>query len=892
MWRRYLRFLGPDPEADLDDELRFHLQMRADALAARGLSPAQAKEEALRRMGDLRAVRRACLNEHRGAERARRTRERAMNLAEDLRRAARGLRRAPGFTAVALLTLALGIGATTAIFTLLNAVVLRPLPYADAGRLVRVQHPVPGLEPGQRWDLSQAGYLHFRENAKSLQSLGVYFAYDVNLSDEQSAERVTGVLATASLFDALGARPALGRLYAERDDRPGGPEIVVLGHAFWTRRFGADPSVVGKTLRINARPVEVIGVLAKGTDLPGAHADVWRPMRLDPAQPPVNSHFLAAVGRLAPDASPERARAELARLQARFTELFPGAYDQSFMREYQFGVDVVSLRETVVGPVERVMWILLGSVGVVLLIACANVANLFLVRAESRRREVAVRTALGAGRGDLARLGLTESFLLAGTAAALGLLLAHGGLSLLLAMQPAGIPRLDEVRLGWEGVAFAAAVALGAGAVFGLFPLLRAKESMAILRDGGRGMTPSRRQHAVRGALVVGQVALALVLLAAAGLMLRTFQNLRGVHPGVEPRGVLTLGLALPGLRYEDDAAVARFHQELARRLEALPGVEAVGATNQFPLAGGGGCSVVFVEDTPNPPGGEPPCVRVSMPTPGYFEAMGIPVRGSVPTWSDVQRGAAGVVVSRALAERFWPGQDPIGKGIRGNGWARPFYRVVGVAGDVRGAGLDQPPTEEAYFPVVPMEGAPLWGPQRAMGLAVRTSLSSPAELAPAIRRVVAELDREVPVANVRTLEGLVARSMARVSFTLMLLGTAAAMALLLSAVGIYGVVSYIVGQRRAEIGVRMALGARIAQVGRMVVMQSLRLAALGVALGLAGALLATRALASMLYDVAPTDPLTLAAVAALLVALAAAASYLPARRAARVDPAEVLRGE
>jgi putative ABC transport system permease protein len=890
MWRRYLRFLGPDPEADLDDELAFHLQMRTEVLAAKGMPAAAAREEALRRMGDLAAVRRACLAEDRGAARAHSLHEKTMNAAEDLRRAARSLRRAPAFTLVAVVTLALGIGATTAIFTLLDAVVLNPLPYPASDRLVWLDHPVSGPGAEGRWGVSQAGYFHFRDNARSLSGLGAFSTDAANLTGEGTAERVPLVNATPGLLGVLGARPAAGRLFTEADGAPDAAPVALLAHDFWTRRFGADPSVVGRTLRLDSRPVEVIGVLPPGFHPPGQKADLWLPLQFDPAAPPQNAHWLSAVGRLADGQTPERARTELARLVGRFTELFPGAYSPAFMSDYGFSVDAVPLRDHVVGPVRRVLWVLLGAVGVVLLIACANVANLFLVRGEARRRETAIRSALGAGRGALARHALAESLLVAVAAGVLGAALAAGGIRLLVAMEPAGIPRLDEVRAGGAGLAFAAVLSLFAGIVFGLLPVLRAPGGMGVLRDGGRGMTPSRRQHAVRGGLVVAQVALALVLMAAAGLMLRSFVALSRVHPGLDPRGVLTVSVALPYAKYDSYEKVAAFHRELAGRLDALPGVTGVGATNGLPLVGAGGCSLVFVRDRPIAEGEEPPCVGSFLATPGFFAALGIPVRGAAPGWDATERRAGEVVITPALARRFWPGEDPVGKALRPNGREEPYYRVAGVTGELRALGLDQPPTEAVFYPVLPLEGAPLWSPPRDMRLVVRTTLDRPAELTGAVRRAVAELDPEVPIADVMTMEAAVARSMARVSFTLLLLGIAAAMALVLSAVGIYGVVSYVVGQRRAEIGVRMALGARVAQVGRMVVLQSVRLAALGVVVGLLGAVAVTRLLGALLYGVAPTDPVTLAAVSALLVLLAAAASYAPARRAARVDPAEVLR--
>lgn len=879
---------------EVNAELRFHIEERIEELMARGMTRLQAEREERERFGDLESYRQQmrAVDEHIARE------ERRMeffdSLGREVRQAVRALARSRAFSVIALVTLALGIGATTAIFTLLDAVVLRPLPYTDAGRLVNVASSVSGATAAGSWRVSPGGYFYYRQHNHSFEDLGAYRLDEATLTGSEGAQRVPTVGVTASLVHVLRLRPALGRLLTADDDRPEAAPAMVLSHGFWLRRFGGDPHVIGRTISVDAEPTEVVGVLPAGAEIPEFKADLWRAMRLDPAAKPQNEHYLKVIGRLEGGVTVTSATADLASLTSRFPEVMPSAYSPGFMREYHFAVVATPLRDVVVGDIARTLWILFASVALVLLMACANVANLFLVRAEARRREVAIRAALGAGRAHLAWHFLAESVLLLLAAGAVGLALSYAALRTLLVLAPSSIPRLSEVHLGWSAVAFAAGISLVAGMVFGLIPLSRGDAAVATLRESGRGLSASRRQHLVRGALVVGQVALALMLLVAAGLMLQSFRNLRHVRPGFDPDGVLAVTVAVPEARYPSYETVAAFHRAFATRLGALAGVQSVGATTSLPLGNtyGVGCSLVYVEGKPVPPKQEPPCLPVPTVAPGYFQALGIPVHGNAPGWSDVEQHAAGVVVSRAFAERFWPGEDPIGKGVKGGGDAPPYYRVVGVAENVRANGLDQPPTEAVYYPMIPIPGAGMWGPQRQMTFVIKARTARPELLTVAIRRTLAELDPNVPIADVQTMESVVAKSMARTSFTMLLLGVAGGMALVLSAVGIYGVISYLVGQRRSEIGIRMALGARAGQVGGLVVIQSVRLAVIGVVLGLAAALAATRLLRSLLFEVSPTDPVTMGAVAALLIVIAATASYAPARRAAGVDPAEALRAE
>ncbi|HKN69213.1 MAG TPA: ABC transporter permease, partial [Gemmatimonadaceae bacterium] len=666
-----------------------------------------------------------------------------------------------------------------------------------------------------------------------------------------------------------------------------------LGHGFWERRFGGDPAIVGKKIDIEGYPMTVVGVLPPNAQLPDYKVDLWMPVFTYPEMQAISNHTYNAIGRLRPGVSVADAQRELTRLTARFPEVFPSVYPPRMMQHAGFTTRVVSLRDDVVGDlVTKAIWILFGAVAVVLLIAAANVVNLFLVRGESRRLEVTVRGALGASTGDLAWYYLSESLVLATTAALGAVALAWAALRGLVAAAPSTLPRLDEIHLGWPGVLFAAGGALGAGLVLGIIPLLRARVDLSLLREGGRGATGSSRRVAARNVLVVAQMTLALVLLASAGLLIRSLRNLRGVQPGFDPHGVLTLALSLPNGRYNRDfRRTSAFYEQLATRARALPGVTAAGFGGELPLESTELCTSAVV-DVPGPSGEREDCVQMMYVSPGYFEALRIPLRGHAPDWSETDAAGAGAVVSGAFGNRFWPNSDAIGRGVRCCNANGPFYRITGVTGAVRTHGLDRAPGQVIYFPMIPfaehpgVEGMPLY-----MHMVIRSTPGHELALVPAITSLVNELDSQVPITEIHSMEQLVATSLARRSFTMMLLSTAAGLALLLSSVGIYGVISYVVAQRRGEIGIRMALGARASEVRGLVVRQSLALAGAGVALGLAIAVPTTRLLGSLLFGVSPTDPLVLAAATLVLMSIAALASYAPARRASRVDPAEVMRG-
>lgn len=887
----------------LRDEFRFHLEERVEQFMRQGMSRAAAEAEVHRRFGDIDTWHRMTRQIDEETMRQEQRFEFFATLRRELARSARVLLRTPAFSLMAIATLALGTGAATAIYTVLDAVVLRPLPYPQADELVSILHPATVPGSGERkWGLSSGGYFHFRENSRTLRDIGMYRTFGMTVTGDREAELVRVGFVTASMFDVLRARPAVGRLITPEDDRPDSTRRVVLGYEFWQRRFGGDPSVVGRLLTTSNVSYEIIGVTEPGLSLPmpgpfassgalsGEIMDVWRPMKLDPAGPHFNNHPHVGVGRLAPGSTVEDAQRELAVLTRQLTNVVPDAYPESFMSQYNFRSEVAPLRDSVLGPtLPRTMWMLFGAVLLVLLIAAANVAGLFVVRFETRRREASIRTALGADRRHMAVHYLSESMLLCGTAAVAGVWISFAGLRALVSIAPADIPRLATASLGASSIAFAVVCAVLAGLVFGLMPLLAGTGSF---RDDARGTTTSRRRRSVRDMLVVGQLAMALVLLAAAGLMIRSFLHLRDVQPGFDHRDLLAFDVSLPFPEYDTREKALGFHRAMQDRISALPGVSMVGGTSSLPLEGyGTGCTVVWREGRPFAEGEEPPCVSTPMAAPGFFETFRMEVRGRTPTWSDVESRSQAVVVTQALANRLWPGEDAIGKGINSNGSASTtWYRVVGVVPELRAEALDAPPTEAVFYAPTGFTAGARSGAANFLTYVIRTDGIDPRSLIPTIRRLLSEANPRVPFISARTMDDVMARSLARTTFVMMLLGVAGTVALALSAVGTYGVISYLVTQRRPEIGVRIALGASVQGVARLVLTQSLRLAALGIVLGLGAAWGTTRLLARLLYDVNPTDPIVLGAVSAALLLVAAAAAYAPARRAARIDPVEVLR--
>jgi putative ABC transport system permease protein len=812
----------------------------------------------------------------------------------ELRYASRKLLRSPGFTLVAAFTLALGIGATTAIFSVVNAVLLRQLPFHEPERLVGLWHAAPGIGIDQ-FEQSSGTYLIYREETRSFAGIAAYRGGAVNLSAADTPERVGAAEVTASFVPVLGVQPVLGRWIAEEEDAPGRSRVAVIGEGLWRRRFGGDRNVTGRAIQIDGISHEIIGVMPGTFRFPDAETQLWTPMALDPARAAAFEFNMNVIARLGPGVSHEDAQRDLQRVVPRLIERYPSFVTKEMFAGMRISTVVHSLRDDVVGDVARVLWVILGTAGFVLLIACANVANLFVVRSEGRQKEVAVRTALGAGTRDVLRFALAESLLLAALAGLTGLSVAVVGTRLLAQLGPQSLPRIAELSIDARVLVVAGMVTIVAGVLFSLFPVARYRvmSLAAALKESGRGSTSGRERHRTRSALVVAQVALALVLLAGAGLMARSFYELRRVDPGFDPSNVLTVRLALPGATYADDAGRARFYAQLIDRIRAIPGVRHAALITKLPLLpDGNNNTAAFFEDQnlgPNDIPGVYPHVQVSD---GYFEAMGVPlVAGRGFEMPERDRGSDGVLISETLARKVW--KDPlraIGRRMRNTPRA-PWYTVIGVARDVHSSSLDQPADEMVYYPMRPAAADTTTGVRMNMSVVVRTT-GDPMRALAAVRREVATLDAGLPLFNVRTMEDVMRTSTARTSFTLLLLSIASAVALILGAVGIYGVISYLVSLRTREIGVRMAFGARARDVGWLVTRQGLGLAAIGVVIGVGASMVITRALGSLLFGVAPGDPLTLGASAVALLLAACAASALPALRATRLDPVEALRAE
>ncbi len=805
----------------------------------------------------------------------------------DVRFALRGLMRSPGFATVALVTLALGIGANTAVFSLVDGVLLRPLPFEESGELLEVGHQDG---QGDRLGMSQGLYLVYDEHARTLEGIALHQGTAANLVTDREPHRVTGEAVTPGFFEVLRAEPALGRTFSEEEGRPGGEPVVILGHALWRTTFGADPRIVGITLLMDGVARRVVGVMPEGFAWPDPDTRFWLPLVIDPAQAPVGDFSPRALARLAPGSSLNAAQAETATLMSRLPDLRQGT---EFLRDAGLTTRLLTLKESVVGDVRHTLWVLVGTVGFVLLIACANVANLLLVRAEERSRELAIRVALGAGRLRVARTFFLESAVLAAGGSALGLAVARAGVEWGVRVAPTTLPRVSEVGVDGRAVAVTMLLAGGSALVFGLLPVVRyGSTGMADrLRSGGaRGGTGSRDRQRLRSALVVAQMSLALVLMSGAGLMIRSMEALRSVDPGFDGDGVVAVRLTVPAGEIPDARATAELQRQLLDQVAAIPGVEASGLVVGLPLSGGAFFNVE-IEDHPRAAEELPIMSHVRWASAGYFEAMGIRiVEGRSFQPGDDAVGLRGVVVSRAFAERWWPEGSALGRRVRTGFDGDEWYEIVGVTGDVRLQKLEEPAEEAIYFPTLSGRSA---DPRvsRAVDLVVRTT-GDPLSMIPLLRQEIRELHPHIPLSNARTMTQVLENSTARTSFTAAVLAAASGVALVLGMVGIYGVVSYVVSLRTREIGVRMALGAQAGTVRRMVVRQGLTLGVVGAVIGLAGALLLNSFLASLLFGVSATDPATYGAVTSVLVGVTWLACWAPAARAARVPPSRALQAE
>lgn len=810
----------------------------------------------------------------------------------------RRLLRTPAFAALTVLTLAIGLAANTAIFSVVWAVLLRPLPFDDPDRLVVILNHAPALDVGESVPQSPEGYVLIRDRTRTLEAVGLLDDIGVSLTGREEPRRARASRATSSVFDLLGTGALIGRAFGPDDDAPGGPALVLLSHELWSGELGRDPDVIGRSLEIDGTPHEIVGVMPAGFRDLYEDTELWLPFRIDESELPQISFSHQMIGRLAPEVGIAEASREVEGLMLQLPEVFPGGLTEQMMRDARWSASARALHDEIVGDLARTLWVLLGAVAFVLLVACANVANLFVVRGEGRQREVALRVALGAGRGDLARHFLSESVAVGLLSGVVALGLAWLGVEALLALAPVELPRVAAVGLSAPVVGFTLLLAVGSGLAFGLFPLVRAirAELTSSLKEGGRGGSASRSGIRTRNLLVICQVALAAVLLVGSGLLLRSFHELRTVDPGFEARGVLTFELALPEATYPDDEARLRFWTTLSDRLAAIPGAEAVGTVQHLPLSGRENNTPLMVEGQLPEPGGLPDVVRTVGAGPGFFASMGIEVVAGRPIREDDLRdGGRVAVVSRSLAEKLWPDGTAVGRRVSQeftpDGTVESWMTVVGVVEDVRDGGLDSAPSPTIYpthsyaTPEGEVES------RSTMVAVVRTSRPT-GPLGATVRRAVWDLDPKLPVIEMRSTAEIVRSAMASTTFAMLLVGIAAVVALVLGMVGLYAVVSYVVGQRTREIGVRMALGAAGGEVRRMIVAEGVGVALVGVVLGVGGALALGGAVESLLFGVSVTDPVAFAAASLLLLSVAAFAAYLPARRASRIDPKEALRQE
>jgi putative ABC transport system permease protein len=803
---------------------------------------------------------------------------------QDLHYGARMLLKQPGFTLIAVLALALGIGANTAIFSVVNAVLLRPLPYPNAERLRLIWGRLPG-HGLERLNVSAPEFADYRKRTQSFAEVSVYGQTGFNFTGRGEPERLTGALTSANLFPSLGVAPSLGRNFLPEEDRDGREQVVILSYGLWQRRFGGDPQLIGQSLTLNGKSHVVVGVMPPGFQFPAQEVELWRPIAFSAADLGADergNHWLSALGLLKPGVTETQAQREIDGLARQMQWEHPQNYDDP-----GWGIALVTLREQLVGETRWALLVLLGAVGCVLLLACANVANLLLARAAARRREMAVRLALGAGRLRLIRQLLTESLWLALGGGALGVLLAFWGSDWLNALSPADLPRVGKIGLDRRVLLFTGAVSLLTGLLFGLVPAWQASRPALneVLKEGGRGATDGRGR--LRHLLIVGEIAITLVLLVGAGLLLKSLYRLQQVDPGFDPTNVLTLRLALPRSNYPEPSRQRAFFEQLLARLKTLPGIQAAGAVHNLPLSSGNTRNFAVEGQSE---------VKLNLEfyqaSPDFFRAMGMRLQaGRYFDERDRADAPFVAVVNETMARLFFANTDPLGKRLKLGTLAGPFpwLTIVGIVKDVKHDGLEAATRPELFVPYL-QAPLPDWTVP-PMYLVVRTTADAQGQLA-AVRGAVRELDKDQPIHNENTLEQLLARSQAARRFNLLLLTLFALTALALAAIGLYGVMAYAVTQRRHELGIRIALGAQTSDVLRLVIGQGLRLTFIGVLCGAGGALVLTRLLKSLLFGVSATDSLTYIVIALLLTAVALVACWIPARRAAKVDPLVALRTE
>jgi predicted permease len=868
-------------EEELDDELRFHFEREVEKYRKRGMSESEARRQARLAFGGQEQAKEDC-REARGTSFIELT-------LDDTKYAVRQLLSNPTFAVVMILTLALSIGANSAIFSVINGVLLKRLPYPQPERLVRI---FLSSQAYPKFPLNPFDFLDFRARNHSFESIAGFTRGDVQISGDGEPVKLNGFGITSGYFRILGLQPQLGREFDFQAEIPGNGLQVILSDRLWRTRFGTDPNIIGRKITLNMQPFTVIGVMPAGAEHPGNeyHAvtygesvDIWWPFSFNGNPNQRGSHFLEGIGRLKPGVSVENAHAEMNTIMAQLGREHPG-------NDSGWTVLVIPLYAEIVGASRQMLLVLLGAVGIVLLIACANAANLLLARASARQREIAVRLAMGAPRSRVVRQLLTESLLIALTGGALGLVLAFGGVRALVSLLPADFPRANDIHVSAPVLLFTLAVSLVTGILFGLAPAMQASRTdpKQGLQNSGRGSTTGKHHNRLRSALVIAEVSLASVLLIGAGLMLRTFLNLIQLNPGFRQDHLLTASLSLPHVRYNTDAKTVEFYGRLSAALNALPGVESAGAGSDLPWTGYDENTGGFTIEGKKPPAGQMFHARYHMATPGYFAAMGTSlVEGRTFTEGDNKGAPWVLVINHAMAEKYWPDEDVIGKRMTFEDEPKKesdWMTIVGVVADIK----DQPNSPDA-------QPAFWWSEYQAseqdMSIAIRTR-SDPRQVADGLRSAVHQLDPELAVAEVKLMDQVVDTSVSTPRFTFVLVGLFAGLAIVLAAIGAYGVISYTVGQRTPEFGLRVALGAQRTDLLRMVLAQSAKLAAAGTLLGVLLALSLGHVVKSLIYGVSPSDPLILASVAVLVLGVALLASYMPARRAASADPMISLRAD
>lgn len=869
-------------ETELDKELRYHIEQQTEENIAAGMNPREAREAASRTFGGLSQVEEEC--------RDMRQTQYLDNFLQDLRYTMRMLGKSPAFTVVIVLTLALSIGANSAIFSVIDGVLLKPLPYPQAERIARVFYRSASYPkfPVNPWD-----FLDFRARNRSFENLAMYTHADVQLSGMGGdSVKLSAFRISSGYFRVLGVRPARGREFDFSEERPGNGNVVILSDRVWRNQFGAATDILGRKVLLDSQPSTVVGVMPAGVDHPGNSynsvaygdtVDAWTPFTFDGNPNNRGSHYVEGIGRLKPGLTAEQAAADFNGIMTELASQHEG--------DKGWTIYMVPIFQEIVGPVHKILLVLLGAVGLVLLIACVNAANLLLARAVARQREIAMRAALGASRWRLVRQMLAESLLISVVGGALGALLAIVGVRVLVAFLPAGFPRLDAIHVNGVVFGFTAAIALATGLIFGLVPAVQASRTdpQQGLRDGGRGSSGSGRQTKLRAALVVGEVGLACLLLVGAGVLLRSFVNLLKTDPGFRPERVLTAEITLPNVTYKDKTAVADFYTRMLTNLSALPGTRSVGAGTDLPWTGYDENMGGFTIEGKTPPTNDEFHARYHTASPDYFRAVGIPLlRGRFFDERDNKDSQRTMIINDVMARRYWQGEDVIGKRITFDDKPKEsdWFTLVGVVGDVK----DKPESAGAepafWWPLMQQPFA-----FRSMTIALRAN-TDPTLLAESVRNVVRELDPSLAVANVRLMDKIANENFSTPRFALFLVGLFAGLALMLSAIGIYGVISYSVSQRMHEFGMRVALGASSWNLIKMVMKQGVLLTVIGVAIGLGCALALAGVLDSLLYGVSARDPLTLLGVAAMALVTAALASLPSARRATGADPITSLRAE